>query len=118
MLRFNRKQMAGIGQAHMRNALRGYLARHFPAAAQAPAAEMDSVIDTVIDRCRAHGLRTQGSVATYALACYVFGQEKVEADPAVRDILQARDRPPRDRALLLQIWLTQAWGTLQRTQGR
>lgn len=118
MLRLNRKQMAGIGQDHMRQALRDFLARYFPGAAQVPEAEMDAAIDDVIEHCRAHGLRTQSAVATYALASYVFGREVVDSDPAVREILQARERPSQDRALLLQVWLIRAWGNLQRSQGR
>lgn len=116
MLQFNRKQMAAIGESNLRTRLRGFLGEHFPPLRSMPAEEVDRELDQLIAESRQQGLRSQRAVALYALANVALGRERVEADPTVRRILAARERPLADRTLMLEIWLTQTWGSLQGTR--
>lgn len=118
MLQFNRRQMASIGGQHIRTELQHFFARHFPQAEPPPPGTIEADIGATIEHCRSHGLRSQRAVALYALAAYVFGQETVRNDPGLNAILQAREQPAANRALLIEIWLTQAWGSLQRATRR
>jgi len=113
MLRFNRKLMASIGEASQRNRLRGFLQSSLPQLQSVPTAELDQALEDLLHEAHQHGLRSQQASALYVLANVAMGQDLVARDPAVREILQARSRPLADRALLLEIWLTQAWGRSQ-----
>jgi len=113
MLRFNRKLMASIGEASQRARLLGFLRAKLPQLQSLPAAELEQAVDELLHECKRHGLRSQHASALYVLANLAMGREAVARDPAVGEILEARSRPLADRALLLEIWLTQAWGQSQ-----
>lgn len=113
MLRFDRKQLKHIGDSHMKQSLRDFLCRHFPEALTFPAGKLDGAIDAILARCRQYGLNTQRGIAAYALACFVFGDARIDDEPALAPALRDRSRPQEDRALLIEIWLTQAWGSFQ-----
>ncbi len=113
MLRFNRKMMASIGEASQRTRLLAFLLASVPQLQSVPGADLERVVDELLQESRQHGLRSQRASALFVLANLAMGRELFARDPAVRDILQARSRPLVDRALLLEIWLTQAWGRLQ-----
>lgn len=116
MLRFDRKQLKLIGDSHMKHSLRDFLCRHFPQALEQPREQLDVALDEILVRCRRYGLNSQRGVAAYALACFVFGDARIDAEPALAPALRDRSKPQADRALLIEIWLTQAWGSFQ-TQG-
>lgn len=113
MIQFKRKQLAAIGERNLHEKMRRFLANHFPQAAAMPRAAFDAEMDALLLECRNHGLRSQRAVAAYVLANFVLGREFVAGDAALRGILSARERPNQDRALLIELWLTQAWGSLQ-----
>lgn len=115
MLQFNRKQMASIGDRSLHARLRAFLGEHFPQLRSMPEEEVDRELGQIVEESRQQGLRSQRAVALYALANVALGRERVAGDATVRQILAARDRPLADRTLMLEIWLTQTWGSLQRT---
>lgn len=115
MLQFKRKQMAAIGAVNLREHIKRFLSEHFPQAEAAPPEALDAEIDDLVRHCRDHGLRSQRAVALYVLAAWIFGGDAVRNDPGLNVILQARAQPPAERSLLLEIWLTRAWGGLQPT---
>ncbi|MCD9027911.1 hypothetical protein LDO26_06790 [Luteimonas sp. BDR2-5] len=118
MLRFKRKQMATIGNRSMHARTRAFVLEHFPALRTAPADALDAELDALLAEAHGHGLRSQRAAALFVLANCAMGRQAVARDPGVRSILAARERPLADRALLLETWLTQAWGSLQRMTPR
>lgn len=117
MLRFDRRQLRRIGGIHLHQSLRDFLALHVPQVLDLPEGELSRSLEAVIERSRQLGLNTQRGVAAYALACALFGQEQVDAEPALSGALRDRQRDQVDRALLIEIWLTQVWGSFNRAGG-
>jgi hypothetical protein len=71
----------------------------------------------VIAHCRKAGLRSQRAVASYALACSLFGNDRVGHDPSIVNILADRTSSQLDRAMLIEMWTAAAYGDFRRTQG-
>lgn len=115
MLQFKRKQMSAIGAANLREHIKRFIDQHFPQADAPPPGAFDDEIDDLVRHCREHGMRSQRAVALYVLAAWIFGRDAVRDDAGLNAIMQARERPQPERSLLLEIWLTQAWGSLQPT---
>ena len=74
-------------------------------------------LDAVIAHCRKAGLKSQRAVASYALACSLFGNERVAGDPSIIGVLADRSSSQLDRALLIEMWTATAYGDYRRTQG-
>src|SRR3546814_9335459 len=99
---------------NQREHIKRFLAEHFPQA-DAPPEAFDGEIDDLVRHCREHGLRSQRAVALYVLAAWLFGGDAIRGDAGLNAILQAREQPPAERSLLIEIRLNQAWGSLPRT---
>ena len=117
MLQLDRKQMATVGETQLRSNLADFLNRHIGGKAPLPLDELDAELDAVIAHCRKAGLRSQRAVAAYALACSLFGNERVANDPSIIGILADRSSPQLDRALLIEMWTAAAYGDFRRRQG-
>ena len=115
MLQFNRKQMAAIGEDSLRTRLRDYLRQHLPQLREVPQQQLDRELAPLLADARRHGLGSQRAAAVFVLANVVLGRDVVAHDPTVQQILASRARSVTDRARLLEIWLTNLWGGLQRT---
>ncbi len=114
MLEFNRRQMDGIGELHLRQSLQGFLTRHLPQASQMPKAQLRDVLEQTLGECRQLGLTSQRAIAAYTLAASALGSETLRGDPTVQDILAQRQLPQAHKALLLQTWLAQMGAELAR----
>lgn len=117
MLDIDDKQMAAIGQGHLRNNLAAFLNRHLGGKVPLQLDELDAELDAVIAHCRKAGLKSQRAVAAYALACSLFGNERVAQDPSIVSILADRHSPQLDRALLIEMWTAVAYADFRRAQG-
>lgn len=117
MLAVKRKHMAAIGEAQLRNNLAEFLNRHLGGKTPLRLDQLDAELDAVIAHCRKAGLKSQRAVAAYALACSLFGNQRVGNDPSIVQILSDRRSPQIDRALLIEMWTAAAYGDYRRTQG-
>ena len=117
MLALKRKQMAAIGEVQRRNNLADFLGRHVEGIGALPLDRLDAELDAIIAYCRKAGLKSQRAVASYALACSLFGNERVAGDPSIIGVLADRSSPQIDRALLIEMWTATAYGDYRRTQG-
>lgn len=117
MLALKRKQMAAIGEVQLRNNLADFLNRHLGGKAPLRLDQLDAELDAVIANCRKAGLKSQRAIASYALACSLFGNDRVANDPSIVGILGDRRSPQLDRALLIEMWTAAAYGDYRRTQG-
>ena len=117
MLAVKRKQMAAIGEVQLRNNLADFLNRHLGGKAPLQLDQLDAELDAVIANCRKAGLKSQRAIASYALACSLFGNDRVAGDPSIVGILADRSSPQLDRALLIEMWTAAAYGDYRRTQG-
>ena len=117
MLAIKRKQMAAIGEVQLRNNLADFLQQHLGGKAPLRLDQLDAQLDAVIAHCRKAGLKSQRAVASYALACSLFGNDRVAGDPSIISILADRSSPQLDRALLIEMWTAAAYGDYRRTQG-
>ena len=116
MLELDRKQLAAIGEVQLRNNLADFLNRHFGGNEPLRLDELDAQLDAVIAHCRKAGLKSQRAVAAYALACALFGNDRVGNDPSIAGILADRSSPQLDRALLIEIWTASAYSDYRRSQ--
>lgn len=114
MLTFNRRQMSGIGDAHLNQSLADFLRRHFPEAARIPDDELHGTLGTLVRECRSNGLTNQRSIATYVLGSYAMGSDTLLRNPTVSNILGSRFIPQTHKTMLLQTWLTHATNALAR----
>lgn len=114
MLTFNRRQMSGIGEAHLNQSLADFLRRHFPEASRIPDGELHDTLDTLVRECRGAGLTSQRSIATYVLGSYAMGSDTLLHDPTVSGIVGSRFIPQNHKTMLLQTWLTYATQALAR----
>ena len=117
MLAVKRKQMAQIGEVQLRNNLADFLNLHLGGQMPLQLDELDAQLDAVIAHCRKTGLRSQRAVASYALACSLFGNDRVGQDPSIIGILADRNSSQMDRALMIEMWTAAAYGDFRRTQG-
>ena len=117
MLDLNRKQMAAIGETQLRSNLADFLNRHLGGKAPLQLDQLDAELDAVIEHCRKAGLRSQRAVAAFALACSLFGNDRVAGDPSIVAILADRDSTQIDRALLIEMWTAAAYSDHRRAQG-
>ncbi len=117
MLALKRKQMAAIGEVQLRNNLADFLNLHLGGQTPLQLDQLDAQLDAVIAHCRKTGLRSQRAVASYALACSLFGNERVGQDPSIIGILADRNSSQMDRALMIEMWTAAAYGDFRRTQG-
>lgn len=117
MLAIKRKQMAAIGEAHLRHSLADCVSRHFGAQLPLPLDQLDAELDAVIAYCRKAGLRSQRAIAAYAVACVLFGNRRVAQDPSIAAILADRGSPQLDRALMIEMWTAEAYADYRRMQG-
>ena len=117
MLAVKRKQMAAIGEVQLRNNLADFLILHLGGQTPLQLDQLDAQLDAVIAHCRKTGLRSQRAVAAYALACSLFGNDRVGHDPSIVGILADRSSSQLDRALLIEMWTAAAYGDFRRTQG-
>ena len=117
MLEFDRKQLASIGEANLRNNLADFLSRHIDGIASLPLDRLDAELDALIAYCRKAGLKSQRAVASYALACSLFGNARVAGDPSIIGILADRNSSQTDRALLIEMWTASAYSDYRRAQG-
>lgn len=117
MLAVKRKQMAAIGEVQLRNNLADFLSHHVKGVGALPLDRLDAELDAIIAYCRKSGLRSQRAVASYALACSLFGNERVANDPSIIGVLADRSSPQLDRALLIDMWTATAYSDFRRTQG-
>ena len=117
MLALKRKQMAAIGEVQLRNNLADFLGRHVEGIGALPLDRRDAELDAIIAYCRKAGLKSQRAVASYALACSLFGNERVAGDPSIIGVLADRSSSQLDRALLIEMWTATAYGDYRRTQG-
>ena len=99
MLAVKRKQMAAIGEVQLRNNLADFLNQHLGGKAPLQLDQLDAQLDAVIAHCRKAGLKSQRAVAAYALACSLFGNDRVA------------------RALLIGMWTASAYGDYRRSHG-
>ena len=113
MLAVKRKQMAAIGEVQLRNNLADFL--HLHLGGKSPL-QLDQ-LDAVIAHCRKAGLKSQRAVAAYALACSLFGNDRVAGDPSIVGILADRSSPQIDRALLIEMWTASAYSDFRRSHG-
>lgn len=116
MLELDRKQMTAIGETQLRNNLADFLNRHLGGKVPLQLDQLDAELDAVIAHCRKAGLRSQRAVASYALACSLFGNERVGNDPSIIGILADRSSPQIDRALLIEMWTAAAYSDYRRLQ--
>lgn len=116
MLELDRKQMSAIGETQLRSNLADFLNRHLGGKAPLQLDQLDAELDAVIAHCRKAGLRSQRAVAAYALACSLFGNERVGNDPSIIGILADRSSPQIDRALLIEMWTATAYSDHRRLQ--
>lgn len=117
MLAVKRKQMAEIGEVQLRNNLADFLNLHLGGQMPLQLDQLDAQLDAVIAHCRKTGLRSQRAVASYALACSLFGNDRVGQDPSIVGILADRNSSQMDRALMIEMWTAAAYGDFRRTQG-
>lgn len=117
MLDFNRKQMATIGEVTFRANLADFLNRHLGGKTPMPLDQLDAELDAVIAHCRKSGLKSQRAIAAYALACSLFGNDRVASDPSIIGILGDRDSSQIDRALLIEMWTAAAYADYRRAEG-
>lgn len=117
MLELDRKQMAAIGDTQLRHNLADFLNRHLGGREPLPLDRLDAELDAVIAHCRKAGLRSQRAVAAYALACSLFGNDRVAGDPSIVGVLADRSSSQMDRALLIEMWTAAAYSDFRRTQG-
>ena len=117
MLALKRKQMAAIGEVQLRNNLADFLGRHVEGIGALPLDRLDAELDAIIAYCSKAGLKSQRAVAPYALACSLFGNERVAGDPSIIGVLADRSSSQLDRALLIEMWTATAYGDYRRTQG-
>jgi hypothetical protein len=117
MLELERKQMSTIGETQLRNNLADFLNRHLGGKAPLQLDQLDAELDAVINHCRKAGLRSQRAVAAYALACSLFGNDRVGNDPSIAGILADRNSSQMDRALLIEMWTASAYSDFRRGQG-
>ena len=117
MLAVKRKQMAAIGEVQLRNNLADFLHLHLGGKSPLQLDQLDAQLDAVIAHCRKAGLKSQRAVASYALACSLFGNERVAGDPSIIGVLADRSSSQLDRALLIEMWTATAYGDYRRTQG-
>lgn len=117
MLELNRKQLSTVGETQLRNNLADFLNRHFGGKAPLQLDQLDAELDAVINHCKKAGLRSQRAVAAYALACSLFGNERVGNDPSIIGILADRSSSQIDRALLIEMWTATAYSDYRRAQG-
>ena len=117
MLAVKRKQMAEIGEVQLRNNLADLLNLHLGGQMPLQLDQLDAQLDAVIAHCRKTGLRSQRAVASYALACSLFGNDRVGQDPSIVGILADRNSSQMDRALMIEMWTAAAYGDFRRTQG-
>lgn len=117
MLAVKRKQMAGIGEVQLRNNLADFLNLHLGGQTPLQLDQLDAELDAVIAHCRKAGLRSQRAVAAYALACSLFGNDRVGHDPSIVNVLADRTSSQLDRALLIEMWTAAAYGDFRRTKG-
>lgn len=117
MLELDRKQMGAIGETQLRSNLADFLNRHLGGNAPLRLDQLDAELDAVIAHCRQAGLRSQRAVASYALACSLFGNERVANDPSIIGVLADRSSSQLDRALLIEMWTASAYGDYRRSQG-
>lgn len=117
LLEIDRKQMTAIGETQLRNNLADFLNRHLGGKAPLQLDQLDAELDAVIDHCRKAGLRSQRSIAAYALACSLFGNQRVGNDPSIVGILADRSSSQIDRALLIEMWTAAAYSDYRRAQG-
>ena len=116
MLALKRKQMAAIGEVQFRNNLADFLGRHVNGIGTLPLDRLDAELDAIIAYCRKTGLRSQRAIAAYALACSLFGNERVASDPSIVAVLADRSSSQLDRALLVEMWTASAYADYRRTQ--
>lgn len=117
MLAIKRRQMAAIGEVQLRNNLADFLNRHVDGMTALPLDRLDAELDAIIAHCRKTGLRSQRAVAAYALACSLFGNQRVGNDPSIASVLADRSNTQLDRALLIEMWTAAAYGDYRRSQG-
>ena len=117
MLAVKRKQMAAIGEVQLRNNLADFLNQHLGGKAPLQLDQLDAQLDAVIAHCRKAGLKSQRAVAAYALACSLFGNDRVAGDPSIIGVLADRSSSQLDRALLIEMWTATAYSDYRRTQG-
>lgn len=117
MLALKRKQMTAIGEAQLCHNLAEFLNLHLGGQTPLQLDQLDAQLDAVIAQCRKTGLRSQRAVASYALACSLFGNDRVGHDPSIVGILADRNSSQLDRALLIEMWTAAAYGDFRRTQG-
>ncbi len=117
MLQIDRKQMSTIGETQLRNNLADFLNRHLGGKAPLRLDQLDAELDAIIAHCRKAGLRSQRAVAAYALACSLFGNDRVANDSSIIGILADRNSPQIDRALLIEMWTATAYSDYRRASG-
>lgn len=117
MLEVDRKQMSAIGHTQLRSNLADFLNRHLGGKAPLHLDQLDAELDAVIAHCRKAGLKSQRAVAAYALACSLFGNDRVAADPSIVSVLADRSSSQIDRALLIEMWTAAAYSDFRRRQG-
>lgn len=117
MLELDRKQMATVGETQLRSNLADFLNRHLGGKAPLRLDQLDAELDAVISHCRKAGLKSQRAVAAYALACSLFGNDRVANDPSIIGILADRSSAQIDRALLIEMWTAAAYSDYRRVQG-
>lgn len=115
MLQFNSKQLAGIGQAHLRQSLESFLRRHVPHLSQMPTPQFRGALDQLLLDCRARGLHSQRAIASYALANCTLGSATVAKSAALQEILANRQLPQTHKTLLIQTWLARTGAALSAT---
>ena len=117
MLAVKRKQMAAIGEVQLRNNLADFRNQHLGGKAPLQLDQLDAQLDAVIAHCRKAGLKSQRAVAAYALACSLFGNDRVAGDPSIIGVPADRSSSQLDRPLLNEMWTEAAYGDYRRTQG-
>lgn len=117
MLELNSKQLASIGETQVRNNLADFLNKHLGGKAPLQLDQLDAELDAIITQCKKVGLRSQRAIAAFAVACSLFGNERVMNDPSIINILSDRNSPQIDRALLIEMWAAVAYSEYRRAQG-
>ena len=117
MLALKRRQMAAIGEVQLRNNLADFLGHLVEGIGALPLDRLDAELDAIIAYCRKAGLKSQRAVASYALACSLFGNDRVAGDPSIVGILADRSSPQIDRALLIEMWTASAYSDFRRSHG-
>ena len=101
----------------IRNNLADFLNQHFGGKAPLQLDQLDAELDAVIAHCQKAGLKTQRAIASYALACSLFGNDRVAGDPSIVGILADRSSSQIDRAMLIEMWTAAAYSDFRRAQG-